>query len=99
MKAPGVKAPGPGTAVRVTVDTMTVAVFNVGGVIYAVDAKCTHVGGPLDKGPVSGTTVTCPLHGSQFDLRTGAVVRGPAGRPVRCYRVREEPDGLAIEPV
>jgi nitrite reductase/ring-hydroxylating ferredoxin subunit len=98
MKAPGVKAPPPGKAVRVTVENIAVAVFNVGGVLYGVDAKCTHVGGPLDQGPVSETTVTCPWHGSQFDLKTGVVVRGPAGRPVKSYRVREEPDGLTIDP-
>ena len=98
MKASGVKPPEPGQAIRVTVDGTAVAVFNVGGTLLAVDARCTHVGGPLDRGPVTGTIVTCPLHGSQFDLRTGAVVRGPASRPVKSYRVRVEADGLALDP-
>jgi 3-phenylpropionate/trans-cinnamate dioxygenase ferredoxin component len=98
MKVSGVKPPEPGQAIRVTVDGAAVAVFNVAGVLFAVDARCTHVGGPLDRGPVSGTTVTCPLHGSQFDLRTGAVVRGPASRPVKSYRVTPEADGLALDP-
>ncbi len=98
MKVPGAKAPAPGSAIRVTLENTPVAVFNVGGLLYAVDARCTHVGGPLEKGPVSGTTVTCPLHGSQFDLPTGRVLRGPAVRPLKTYRVREDPDGLSIEP-
>jgi nitrite reductase/ring-hydroxylating ferredoxin subunit len=98
MKISGVKPPEPGKAIRVTVDGTAVAVFNVGGLLYGVDEKCTHVGGPLDRGAVSGTTVTCPWHGSQFDLRTGAVVRGPASRPVKSYRVHAEADGLAIDP-
>lgn len=97
MKVAGVKAPELGKAIRVTVDGAEVAVFNVGGHLFGVGAKCTHVGGPLDQGPVSGTTVTCPWHGSQFDLRTGAVVRGPAARPLKSYRVRAEADGLDIE--
>jgi 3-phenylpropionate/trans-cinnamate dioxygenase ferredoxin component len=97
MKVVGVKAPEPGKAIRVTVDGTDVAVFNVGGHLFGVDAKCTHVGGPIDKGPVAGTTVTCPWHGSQFDLRTGAVVRGPASRPLKSYRVRVEADGLAVD--
>ncbi len=98
MKVAGVKPPEHGKAIRVTVEGTTVAVFNVGGLLFGVDAKCTHVGGPVDKGPVAGTTVTCPLHGSEFDLRTGAVLRGPASRPLKIYRVSAEADGLAIDP-
>jgi nitrite reductase/ring-hydroxylating ferredoxin subunit len=96
---PGAKPPEPGLAIRVLVDGTAVAVFNVGGLLYGVDAKCPHAGGPVDKGPVAGTTVTCPWHGSQFDLRTGSVVRGPASKPLKSYRVRAESGGLAIDPV
>jgi nitrite reductase/ring-hydroxylating ferredoxin subunit len=99
MKIPGVKPPEPGTAIRVTVENSAVAVFNVGGLLFGVDAKCTHVGGPIDKGRVTDTTVTCPWHGSQFDLRTGAVARGPAIKPLKSYRVQVEADGLAIDPI
>ncbi len=99
MKVSGAKPPEPGQATRVMVDGTAVAVFNIGGLLFGVDAKCTHVGGPLDKGPVAGTTVTCPWHGSQFDLKTGAVVRGPASKPLKAYRVQAETDGLAIDSV
>jgi nitrite reductase/ring-hydroxylating ferredoxin subunit len=97
MKIPGTKPPEPGKAIRVVVDGVAVAVFNVDGVLYGVDAKCTHVGGPVDQGPVVGTTVTCPWHSSQFDLRTGATVRGPATNPLRLYRVHAESDGISVE--
>ena len=92
------KPPDPGKAIRVTVDGSPVAVFNVGGDLLAVAAKCTHVGGPIEGGRVTGTTVACPWHGSQFELRTGAVVRGPAVQPLKSYRVRAEADGLVIDP-
>lgn len=98
MKVPGVKPPEPGKAIRVTVDGDAVAVFNVGGQLYGVAAKCTHVGGPIDRGPVAGTTVTCPWHGSQFDLATGAVLQGPAAQPLKRYRVAQAADGLTIDP-
>jgi len=98
MKVSGVAAPDPGKAIRVRVDGTEIAVFNVGGLLFGVDARCTHVGGPLERGPVTGTVVTCPWHGSQFDLRTGAVVRGPALEPVKTYQVRVEGDGLDINP-
>ena len=96
-KLPGVRSPEPGKATRVSIDGTPVAVFNINGRIYGVDAHCTHVGGPLDRGTVENGAVTCPLHGSQFDLVTGAVRRGPATQPVRAYRVRQEPDGLVLE--
>jgi nitrite reductase/ring-hydroxylating ferredoxin subunit len=64
-----------------------VAVFNVAGGFCAIQAKCTHRGGPLNEGKLDGSTVTCPWHGSQYDVCTGAVLRGPATEPVKTYRV------------
>jgi len=63
------------------------AVFNVAGSFCATQAKCTHRGGPLNKGTLNGSTVTCPWHGSVFNVCTGAVLRGPATEPVKTYRV------------
>ncbi len=96
-RLPGTSPPPAGKAIRVDVDGNPVAVFNVNGALFAISAKCTHVGGPLESGSVSGTVVTCPWHGSKFDLRTGAVALGPANRPVRTYRVRVEGDALLFE--
>src|SRR5262249_36139877 len=64
-----------------------VAVFNVDGGFCATQALCTHRQGPLSEGTVDGTTVTCPLHGAQFNVWTGAVLRGPARDPLKTYRV------------
>jgi nitrite reductase/ring-hydroxylating ferredoxin subunit len=58
------------------------AVFNV-----ATQPKCTHRGGPLNEGKLEGSTVTCPWHGTQYNVCTGAVLRGPATEPVKTYRV------------
>jgi nitrite reductase/ring-hydroxylating ferredoxin subunit len=63
------------------------AVFNVAGSFCATQAKCTHRGGPLNEGKLDGSTVTCPWHGSQYNVCTGAVLRGPAAEPVKTYRV------------
>lgn len=59
-----------------------------GETIYAASATCTHVGGPLDEGELSGTCVTCPWHGSEFDLRDGRVIHGPATTPIHAYETR-----------
>ena len=63
------------------------AVFNVAGSFCATQTKCTHRGGPLNGGTLDGSTVTCLWHGSQFNVCTGAVLRGPATEPVKTYRV------------
>ncbi|MEO6857616.1 MAG: Rieske 2Fe-2S domain-containing protein [Solirubrobacteraceae bacterium] len=61
------------------------------GEVCALANTCTHLGGPLAEGSRDGDTVTCPWHGSRFDLRTGAVVEGPAvfAQPRIEARVRE----------
>lgn len=55
----------------------------------ACDDHCTHRGGSLAGGVLVGCVVACPWHGSQFDVRTGAVRAGPAGSPIATYRVEE----------
>lgn len=61
----------PGTCLEAVVGERIVALFNVDGTLYALDGVCPHQGGPLGKGCLSGTIVTCPWHGWQFDVRTG----------------------------
>ena len=73
----------PGTAALVG----DVAVFNVDGNFCATQARCTHRGALLTPGKFDGSTITCPLHGSQFNVCSGAVLRGPAMEPLVTYRV------------
>jgi nitrite reductase/ring-hydroxylating ferredoxin subunit len=64
-----------------------IAVANVGGELHGFDDTCTHRGCSLAQGTLEGTVVTCPCHGSQFDVTTGAVVRGPATEPVAIVEI------------
>ena len=80
----------PGESLCVEFGGEKVAVFNVDGTLYAISDACTHVGGPMSMGFVSGTEVTCPLHGATFDLTTGAPTGVPMGTALKCYRVRTE---------
>jgi nitrite reductase/ring-hydroxylating ferredoxin subunit len=67
--------------------------------MYAFDDTCTHMGCSLANGELDGTTVTCACHGSQFDVTTGAVLRGPAQRPVRSVPLTvENGQLLAVAP-
>jgi len=74
-----------------------VAVFNVAGSFCVTQAKCTHRGGPLNEGKLEGSTVTCPWHGTQYNVCTGAVLRGPATEPVKTYRVIVEGEIGSVE--
>src|SRR5438067_4924306 len=53
--------------------------------VFAFSDSCTHRGGALSDGALVGCTVQCPWHGSQFDIRNGRVVAGPAEQPVETY--------------
>jgi nitrite reductase/ring-hydroxylating ferredoxin subunit len=77
-----------GTLKRVENDGEPLVLLKVGDTVYAASATCTHVGGPLDEGQLSGTCVTCPWHGSEFDLRDGRVIHGPATAPIHAYEAR-----------
>ena len=79
------------------VEGTSVAVANVDGRHLAFDDTCTHSGCSLASGDLDGTTVTCPCHGSQFDVTSGATLRGPAERPVRSRRVEVQGDDLLVE--
>jgi nitrite reductase/ring-hydroxylating ferredoxin subunit len=74
-----------------------VAVANVDGQLYAFDDACTHAFCSLAEGELKGTTVTCLCHWSQFDVRTGEVLQGPADEPVRSRAVAVEGDALLVE--
>lgn len=74
-----------------------VNVASAGGHLHAFDDTCTHKACSLAKGKLDGTTVTCPCHGSQFDVSSGAVLRGPAQQPVRSRLVQVEGEDLMVE--
>jgi hypothetical protein len=57
----------------------------------------THMGCSLAEGDLEETTLTCRCHGSQFDVSSGAVLRGPAQEPVKTHKTREEGGNLVIE--
>lgn len=74
-----------------------VALFNVGGSFHAVSNVCLHRGGPIGEGTLDGPIVTCPLHGWEYDVRTGKNVSNPLAR-LRTYAVRVEADDVLVGP-
>ena len=57
--------------------------------VAAFDDRCTHKGGALSDGALACGVVQCPWHGSQFQVKTGDVVHGPAEARIRTHRVHE----------
>ncbi len=88
-----------------------ILIARVGGKYYAADNRCPHMRGRLSRGKLEGTVVTCPRHGSRFDLENGKVVRWLMGsgllsmigrilkspRPLATYPVTVRDGGLFIE--
>ena len=86
-----------GTGKVVEADGRSIALFNVEGTFYAIDNTCTHRGGPLGEGELSGDTVECPWHGAHFNVKTGAVTRPPAGAGVRSFPAKVEGSDVLVE--
>jgi 3-phenylpropionate/trans-cinnamate dioxygenase ferredoxin component len=72
-----------------------IAIFNVGGTIYALDNTCLHRGGPLGEGMLEGGVVTCPWHMWEYDVRTGEKVGAPTVK-VATYPVQVEGNDIKV---
>src|SRR5881628_2093926 len=79
----------PGEGRVVVVQGHPVALFNVDGRFYAVSNVCLHRGGPIGEGMLDDTVVTCPNHGWEYDVLTGANLANPIAR-LRTFEVRVE---------
>ena len=86
----------PGASTIARVGSETVALFNLGGDIVAVGNVCPHAGESLGEGRVEGNIVTCPGHGWEYDLRSGACMTIP-GESVPWFPVTVEGDAVLID--
>lgn len=66
-----------GTIKVVSIQDKELIVVNYEGNYYAINRICTHMGGDLSKGKLEGKIITCPRHGSRFDVTTGKSISGP----------------------
>ena len=96
---------------KIPLEGQEVLLCRIGDTYYAVINKCTHLGGDLSRGQLEGKVITCPRHGSQFDLTDGSVVRwlkGPAPvtaifkvlkppKALKTYDVKVDGDKILIE--
>jgi nitrite reductase (NADH) small subunit len=86
----------PGMARVVEPAGRSVALVNIEGALFALDNRCPHRGGPLGEGTLRGSVLTCPWHGWQWDVKTGAHANNPAVK-VACFPVTVDRDVVYIE--
>jgi 3-phenylpropionate/trans-cinnamate dioxygenase ferredoxin subunit len=97
-----------GTMKAVIAEGREILLARVGDKYYAADNRCSHMNGDLSQGKLEGTVVTCPRHGSQFDISNGQAVRWLKGglmsklggalktsKALRVYNVKVE-DGRVL---
>ena len=85
-----------GQMIGAGVEGLELLVANVGGQYRAIGSVCTHEGGPLAEGDLYDNIVTCPWHGSEFDVETGEVETPPATEPEPVYEVRIEGNEIQV---
>jgi len=97
VKVAGTDEIAAGSIKHVEVNGVGMALFNLEGNYYAIGNDCTHRGGPLAEGYIEGESVTCPWHGGQFNIKSGAAEGAPAVKPVAKYNVRVQGADIEVE--
>jgi 3-phenylpropionate/trans-cinnamate dioxygenase ferredoxin component len=87
----------PGTMKMVQVDGTDILLVNLEGRIIATQGICSHEYFELDKGFLTGDSLTCALHLSRFDLETGDALDPPAELPLALYQVHVEDGSIVLE--
>jgi len=96
MKVASTNELSPGQCKVAQAGAKTVALYNVEGKLYALDNTCLHRGGPLGEGSITGTVVTCPWHGWQYDVTNGKCMANPS-MAVATFSLKVEGDSIMVE--
>lgn len=86
-----------GTMMAFEVGNYQVALYRVDGSYFATTNVCSHAYTLLTDGWLDDRLVECPLHGAQFDVASGEVMRGPADCPVQTYEVRIKDNSVEVK--
>jgi 3-phenylpropionate/trans-cinnamate dioxygenase ferredoxin component len=86
----------PDTVRVVSVGGMALLIIHTDDGIYAVEDRCSHADQPLECGRVKYGWISCPAHGSRFDLETGEALTRPATDPIATFPVRIIGDRIEV---
>jgi naphthalene 1,2-dioxygenase system ferredoxin subunit len=84
-------------AIQVDVASREIAIFLVGGSVFATANRCTHGDAKLCDGFLEGHEIECPHHQGRFDVRTGAALCAPAETALATYPARLEGDCVELQ--
>jgi 3-phenylpropionate/trans-cinnamate dioxygenase ferredoxin component len=84
------------TVKAITVGGRDVLIVHTEDGLYAVENRCSHADQPLDCGRVKYGWISCPAHGSRFDLETGEALTRPATNPIAVFAVRVVDDRIEV---
>jgi naphthalene 1,2-dioxygenase ferredoxin component len=88
---------GEGEVLGVEASGKPIALYNVGGDIYATDNVCSHAFAFLSDGWLDGDVIECPLHAGRFEVKTGKGLGPPIPCDIKAYRVRVVGDEVQVE--
>ncbi len=86
-----------GEVCGITIADTQIALYRIGGTIFATSNICTHEYALLSDGYVDGDCVECPLHAAVFHVPTGEVRGGPTDCALKTYPVKLEDDVVMID--
>ena len=86
-----------GTISTIDLNGSHILLSKIGGEVYAVSGTCTHEETDLGMGFLLEDRVICPLHLSQFDLKTGEVMNPPATVPLKRFNVKIKDEAIFVE--
>ncbi|MBI3385357.1 non-heme iron oxygenase ferredoxin subunit [Candidatus Gottesmanbacteria bacterium] len=81
---------------QVKLNSVVLALYNIGGKIFATSDICTHEKCHLSDGFLTGNIVECPCHGGRFDIETGEVKALPPTIPLPTYKTRVNGEYIEI---
>ncbi len=85
-----------GALLGVEVDGRKLVLANVSGAVYALAGICTHQEALLAEGSLYEECLMCPVHGGEFDTRTGEAITSPVIEPLATYEVRVEDGEILV---
>lgn len=81
----------------ITVAARDIAIYSIGGEVFATDNVCTHGQARLSDGFLDGHTIECPLHQGRFDVRDGKPLCAPVTEPLARYALKIEGSRVYIQ--
>ncbi len=87
-----------GVITGVRVGDHSIALYKMGGDVFATTDDCTHdVCSLEDFGKIEGEIVVCTCHGAKFQIKTGEATLTPALAPLKTYKIKVDGDDVLVE--